>query len=152
MNHPWSSCTGWFDFIESIAAESISTESTSTESTSTEQPLHPPPWSTPSNDEMDDEDDASDHHTPTAMHFEDIHPNTPSIFGFGPGFMDDFNADRNAEMRKTNIYHPFPSKEEWGLASWLLCSGLSMRAIDDFLALPMVRRMTDVIDFGLNKI
>jgi hypothetical protein len=59
--------------------------------------------------------------------------------------MDGFNADPYAEKRSGNVYHPFSSKEEWGLASWLLCSGLSMRAVDDFLALPIVSLETRVI-------
>jgi hypothetical protein len=72
------------------------------------------------------------------VHYENIHPNHPSIFGSGPGFMDAFNSGPSAEKRGVNIYYPFSSKEEWSLASWLLCSGLSMRAINDFLALPIV--------------
>lgn len=131
MNNPSSSCTSWFDYLKSISTESTS-----------EQPHQPPPQSAPSNDEMDSEDTTADDCAPTTTHFEDIYPSSPSIFGFGQGFMDGFYADHHAEKRGANIYYPFSSKEEWGLASWLLCSGLSMRAIDDFLALPMVCFMT----------
>ena len=70
--------------------------------------------------------------------YEEFHPNTPLILGSGPGFIDTFNADEHAEKRKENLFFPFSSKAEWGLASWLLRSGLSMRAIDDFLALSIV--------------
>jgi hypothetical protein len=75
---------------------------------------------------------------PHPARYEDSHPNTPWIYGSGTGFMDVFNSDHHAEERKGNLYYPFSSKEEWSLASWLSRSGLSMRAIDDFLALPLV--------------
>lgn len=95
--------------------------------------------------------DANDNATETATRYEDTHPNTPSIFGYGPGFMDDFNAAPYAEKRGGNLYHPFSSREEWSLASWLLCSGLSMRVIDDFLALPIVSLEIHSISFSLTK-
>ena len=140
MNNPMTSCASWHDFLESITRE---------------QPRHPPnhhPGQGPgTNNDTDDNDDAdgndadnanndnnnsANHHTST--HYEDVHPNHSSIFAFGPGFMDTFNSDPSAEKRSVNIYYPFSSKEEWSLASWLLCSGLLMRAINDFLALPIV--------------
>ncbi|KAI6002437.1 hypothetical protein F5J12DRAFT_686084, partial [Pisolithus orientalis] len=37
-----------------------------------------------------------------------------------------------------NLYYPFNSHNEWELASWLLHSGLSMRAIDSFLSLSII--------------
>jgi len=80
----------------------------------------------------------NDSHSSAMTHYEDLHPSTPFIFGVGPGFMDMFGADCNAEKQRGNLYYPFSSKEEWGLALWLLCSGLSMRAINDFLTLPIV--------------
>ena len=73
-----------------------------------------------------------------ARHYEEFHPNVPLIFGSGPGLIDAFKADQHAEKRKENLYYPFSSKAEWGLALWLLRSGLLMRAIDNFLALPIV--------------
>jgi hypothetical protein len=84
-------------------------------------------------------------------YYEEFHPNIPLIFGSGPGFMDIFNADNHNEKRKENLYYPFSSKGEWGLASWLLSSGLSMRAIDDFLSLPIVSSMLCMISLSLTK-
>ena len=81
-------------------------------------------------------DEATDHSS--TERFEDPHPNVPLVFGSGPGFVDLLDTDLHAEKRKQNLYYPFSSKAEWGLALWLLCSGLSMRAIDDFLGLPIV--------------
>ena len=144
MNHPRTSCATWFDFLRST--ESISTEQS--------QSPRPPTGFTPFDfdNEMDDTTEtASNHDTSSIAHFEDIHPNTPSSLGSGPGFMDHFNANRHAEKRRVNLYYPFTSKEEWGLASWLLCSGLSMRAIDDFLALPMVHLKIHPIYSLLNE-
>jgi hypothetical protein len=126
MNHPRSSCTSWFDFLESIP---------------------PPPERRPhtpstnhgentSDDDMDYDNEAP--RTPDPTYYEDLHPNTPFIIGSGPKFTDIFNADCHATKRAENLYYPFSSKAEWGLASWLLCSGLSMRAVDDFLSLPIV--------------
>lgn len=128
MNSPITPCVTWFKFLESLSTESTS------------------------NNEMDDDNNTSNHHTLTATHFKVSHPNPPSIFQRSrPGFMDDFNADHNAEKRKTNIYYPFSSKEEWGLSLWLLCSRLSMGVIDDFLALPIIRHMTNAVYSPLNE-
>ncbi|KAF9780072.1 hypothetical protein BJ322DRAFT_1141618 [Thelephora terrestris] len=88
---------------------------------------------------MDDDEAISN---PTVARYEDVHPNIPQVLGTGAGFIDIFNSDRHAEKRKQNLYHPFSSKMEWGLASWLSRSGLSMRAIDDFLALPIIQQLS----------
>jgi len=80
-----------------------------------------PPNNQPSNETThDDSNTTTNDNRPTPTFYEDLHPNTPFVFGRGEGFMDVFNSDPHAQMRKENIYHPFASKEEWGLASWLL--------------------------------
>ena len=56
----------------------------------------------------------------------------------GKTFMDLFDEDLYAEYRAANLYYPFASQEEWQLASFLLKSGLSMSAIDEFLKLDLV--------------
>ena len=68
----------------------------------------------------------------------DAHPSTPSIYPGGTTFMDQFFADQYADFRQENLYYPFASRIDWQLASWLLCSRLSMAAIDDFLSLELV--------------
>lgn len=127
MNHPSTSCMTWFDCLESTLHLNGSNGQ--------------PPTNQWNHDEMD-RDDRTTHNTEVAhdssMEYEELHPNVPLVIGYGPGFIDIFNADQHAEKRRDNLYYPFSSKGEWGLASWLLCSGLSMRAIDDFLALPIV--------------
>lgn len=132
MNQQNSSCASWFKFLESIHLE---------------PPTHPATRHPTSRDSTSNGGDhemtniyerADDPLITTTTCCETAHTNTPSVLGSGPGFMEQFDRDPNAEKRNGNLYYPFLSKEEWSLASWLSCSGLSMRAIDDFLALPIV--------------
>ena len=138
MNHPRTSCMSVFDFLESMHLPNE----------------HPPPTdqqqnhNEPNRNETDRNETNPDTQAAggsSAEYHEELHPNTPIVFGSGPGFIDVFNTDRHAEKRGENLYYPFSSKGEWGVASWLLCSGLSMRAIDDFLALPIVSPEQHVI-------
>ena len=131
MNHPSSSCASWSKFLESIDLEPATRPATG-------HPTSRNRTSGSSGCEMTDDYERADEPQITTTTYEVAHNNTPSVLGSGPGFMDRFNNDSNAEKRGGNIYYPFSSKAEWSLASWLSCSGLSMRAVDDFLALPMV--------------
>ena len=125
MNHPRTSCMSWFNFFESM--HDLNEQTAPTHQEDPEETDH---GGTNCNPES-----ASDS---GAGHYEKYHPNVPLIFGSGPGLVDTFNADQHVKKRKENLYYPFSSKAEWGLALWLLRSGLLMRAIDDFLALPIV--------------
>lgn len=60
-------------------------------------------------------------------------------YGRGTTFMEQFDYDQFANERTENLYYPFASREEWEFASSLLCSNLSMQAIDKFLSLDLVR-------------
>lgn len=60
------------------------------------------------------------------------------VFGQGETYMDLFDEDEYAEMRKKIPYYPFASQPEWEVASYLLKSGLSMVATDEFLKLQLV--------------
>ena len=53
--------------------------------------------------------------------------------------MGDFWANQYTEQRCENVYYSWMSKQEWAFASWLLCSHLSMVAIDSLLLLDIVR-------------
>lgn len=133
MNNPRTSCKSWPRFFESTHPEPPNR--------SMNEHLAPSNDRASNNDNhpiQDDHNGTGDRRTETVERYEDTHPNISSVLGSGPGFMDRFNLDRYAEKRTENLYHPFSSKVEWGLASWLSCSGLSMRAIDQFLALPIV--------------
>ena len=148
MNNPQTSCQSWLQFSTSTAQEDPDPPATA----------HPTPNSRTDADAPDRNENTgneneitSDCDTSVNTHYEDVHPNTPLSFGSGPTFMDQFDTDPLASQRQENIYFPFSSKEEWGLASWLLCSGLSMRAIDDFLALPIVSFQAPIIDLVANR-
>lgn len=132
MNNPQTSCQNWLQFSQSMAQEDLNPPATARSTANADRN------GTISDDDDNTSDHTSDHNTSVDMHYEDAHPNAPSFFGSGPTFMHRFDTDPLADRRQTNLYFPFSSKEEWGLASWLLCSGLSMRAIDEFLALPIV--------------
>jgi hypothetical protein len=60
------------------------------------------------------------------------------VFGSGDTFMDLFEEDGYADVRQHNPYYPFASQPEWELASFLLKSGLSRVAVDQFLKLQLV--------------
>jgi hypothetical protein len=70
--------------------------------------------------------------------YVEYHPSTSHVFPGGKTFMDNFFSDANGSLRRANVFYPFASEEDWQLGSWLLRSGLSMAAIDKFLALNLV--------------
>ena len=57
----------------------------------------------------------------------------------GTTFMDQFFLDKYGKLHKDNIFYPFTSQKNWQITSWLLCSHLSMGAINSFLSLDLVR-------------
>lgn len=71
-------------------------------------------------------------------HYSEKFPGASQTFGHGRTFMDRFDSDPFAPERKDNIYYPFSSESEWELASFLQRSCLSMKSIDEFLALKLV--------------
>jgi len=75
----------------------------------------------------------------TDDYFVEAYPNASQVYGRGETFMEVFDADVNAENRKDNLYYPFASRQEWQMASFLLCSSLSITAVDEFLSLELVR-------------
>ncbi|KAG2156564.1 uncharacterized protein EDB93DRAFT_1056450, partial [Suillus bovinus] len=40
-----------------------------------------------------------------------------------------------------NHYYPFSGRKDWEVASWLLCSRLSMAKINSFLSLEMIKSL-----------
>jgi len=69
-------------------------------------------------------------------------PFSGHVFGKGPSFLDNFRSDKLSGNRSQNLYHPFASKEEWELAAFLTQCDLSMKVVDGFLSLEMVRLET----------
>jgi hypothetical protein len=70
--------------------------------------------------------------------FVDIHPTAGAVVGIGaPVFAQCRSLLMDQEL---GLPHPFGSKEEMGLGSWLHESGLSHAKINEFLRLPYVCR------------
>jgi hypothetical protein len=84
----------------------------------------------------------------TIRHTE-LFPGASEIFGKGKTYMDLFDDDEYAGNRETNPYYPFASQPEWELASFLLKSGLSMVATDEFLKLQMVSAGVPLLNLWL---
>ena len=66
-------------------------------------------------------------------------PDAGFVYGRGDGYMGTFQEDTHAAERSSNLYYLFQSKGEWEVASFLSQSGLSMKRIDEFLSLSLVR-------------
>ncbi|KAG2356904.1 hypothetical protein BDR07DRAFT_1178857, partial [Suillus spraguei] len=56
-------------------------------------------------------------------------------------FQDRFHMDPYSHHRKDNLYYPFASLQDWELGKFLLCSSLSMAAIDQFLGLELIKSL-----------
>jgi hypothetical protein len=78
--------------------------------------------------------------TPPSFHTS-FFPGASEIFGKGENFTDLFHEDKYADVRQVNPYYPFATQPEWELASFLIKSGLSRVAVDEFLKLQLVRLM-----------
>ncbi|KAF8438820.1 hypothetical protein L210DRAFT_853522, partial [Boletus edulis BED1] len=72
----------------------------------------------------------------------DMHPNPLSVFDHGEMFLARFKQDLYSDHRHHNLYYPFASLDDWEMANFLLKSKLSMKLIDEFLSLRMVRQMS----------
>ncbi|KAF8546450.1 hypothetical protein OG21DRAFT_1426987 [Imleria badia] len=65
----------------------------------------------------------------------DTYEGCSEAFPGGKTFMDTFRDDQYANERQQNLYFPFALHKEWMFASWLLCLGISLTAIDSLLLL-----------------
>ncbi|KIJ10397.1 hypothetical protein PAXINDRAFT_86129 [Paxillus involutus ATCC 200175] len=63
------------------------------------------------------------------------------IYSTGETFLLCFDLDQYSYHRQKNLYYPFAHMDDWQMANYLLTSGLSMRTIDEFLALGLVKKM-----------
>ncbi|KAG2098695.1 uncharacterized protein F5147DRAFT_543499, partial [Suillus discolor] len=59
----------------------------------------------------------------------------------GLTFLDPFDTNEFIKYRNENLFYPFASKEEWEITDFLLCSPLSMAAIDVFLKLSLIQKL-----------
>jgi hypothetical protein len=88
--------------------------------------------------EVDDVDNQVSAPVVTSRFYTEYFPGASEVFGQGDTYMDLFDQDQYAERRKQIPYYPFASQPEWEMASYLLKSGLSMTATDEFLKLQLV--------------
>lgn len=141
MNQPTSKCTGWMANLVQLSDASYQHRAIISR-TAVPTPVQldtVPDDMSEAGQEIDDMgsaagfrmDDRSADHTDMFMGAGQTH-------GRGETFMDQFDKDRSAEQQRTNIFYPFESKEDWELASRLLCSSLSMAYMDEFFSLQLV--------------
>jgi hypothetical protein len=133
MNQPWSKCASWMADLERIL-DPVKTNKINRYESDTSADLGFMDREV-SDNEIDLEETL---HTNQETRYVETFPGAGDTYGSGSTFMDGFKSDKYAGHRCQNIYYPFQTKSEWGLASWLLRSSLSMRAIDDFLKLELV--------------
>lgn len=86
----------------------------------------------------------------TDMHYSEYFPGASTVHGPGQSFLDCFNSDQFSSERRSNLFYPFASQSEWETASFLLRSGMSTRAIDEFFTLPMVSLLAKHVRFDIN--
>ncbi|KAF7981980.1 hypothetical protein HWV62_30801 [Athelia sp. TMB] len=143
MNQPYSRCASLIQMTESSDDPGLSSRPRQT----------PAPSYTDHNIRSDDEPDDSFHpdfhsdsaamqEEPTPVSRFDHYPQSSQTFGVSQSFMDTFDADKHADERKKNLYFPWTSQGDYALGAWLLRSGLSMQAINDFLALELIKQLS----------
>ena len=65
-------------------------------------------------------------------------PAASKTYGRGKSFVDCLNNDKFTPYQVQNPHYPFADQEEWELGLFLLCSGMSMQKVDEFLRLKLV--------------
>ena len=145
MSQPTSGCNNWVNDLVRLQEE-LDLPSTSTVGNLSHSipHSHSPDFSA-AGAYQDDPDamsiDAHDLYGPASVPntpIEDRFPGAAQTFGKGQTLLDKFNTDRFSLYRRENLYYPFASRLEWQLTLWLLRSGISMSATDEFLALEIV--------------
>ncbi|KAF8130107.1 hypothetical protein EV363DRAFT_1399315 [Boletus edulis] len=63
------------------------------------------------------------------------------VYDVGQTFLDRFGMDTYSFFRRSNLYYPFASHDDWQVANYLLQSGLSMAKIDEYLKLNLIRTL-----------
>ncbi|KAI5994462.1 hypothetical protein EDD15DRAFT_2366590 [Pisolithus albus] len=68
-------------------------------------------------------------------------PRAAEIFEGGETFLTRFELDPYSVCRRLVPFYPFANLDDWRVANFLLTSGLSMRALDEFLSLQATKNM-----------
>lgn len=139
MNQPVSSCRYVYENTMHFHTQVQSNHAVKSTGTSNDTPTFFPEHFDENNNSMDiDNTPNSPMAESSQSYFREEYPRASGIFGQGNTFMDNFNLNQYSNERKSNLYYPFASEEEWELALFLLRSGLSMASIDQFLKLSLV--------------
>ena len=144
LNHRNSKCTNWFNAANphhNHQSPSSHHKHPLDSPHHHEYPLDSPdhyehPINSPTDPSPSEDAPGAPQSPPSPHHVQ--FPHTTRTYGRAKTFMDKFRDDQYSELCTSNIYYPFSGKAEWGLASFLLSSGLSMRKINEFLQLQMV--------------
>ena len=88
--------------------------------------------------EVDNVDNQVSEPVVTSRFYIEYFSGASEVFGQGETYMDLYDKDEYAERRKKIPYYPFASQPEWEMGSYLLKSGLSIAATDEFLKLQLV--------------
>lgn len=144
MNQPASRCHGWVDNLVQIGElldKEANSEGRIANSASPESVAQasggwkPPARESLGLEEEIDVDQPGDPHQGTVEEF----PGAAAIFLRQPNsFLERFDRDQFSQERRSNLYYPFASREDWEMGLWLTRSGLSMAAIDSLLSLELV--------------
>ena len=147
MNQPISSCRTYYEELLQIAEtagcrpgspEGVQSSGISPEDQPPifDKPRSPTPMATDEDPMINAASSESSHNS--SPFFTEFYPGASKVFGSGPTFMDNFDNDQFSKERQVHPHYPFASKDEWHMASFLLCSGLSMAALDQFFKLELV--------------
>ncbi|KAG6369637.1 hypothetical protein JVT61DRAFT_10762 [Boletus reticuloceps] len=71
----------------------------------------------------------------------DCHLGARQLKGDGQTFIARFELHGFSTYCKLNLYYPFSTLQDWQMANFLLTSQLSMRAINDFLSLELIKML-----------
>lgn len=135
INQPLGNCSALQHDFETLAPHRNSETHSETDD---DDPMDDPMMDEGPFDDAEVDNDNTEAAPNASEKHQYFYPDAGQTYGNAPSFMDLFNTDQHSNERLENPYWPFASKADWGMGSWLLRSGLSMRAIDDFLVLEKV--------------
>ena len=139
MSQPKSGCSTWFDNLvrihEDLQAGSSHDDPNGLRTAPNDKPPgHLGKYNQQDNDEMLDGTQKEDPQSNSIEYFL----GAGKTYSGRSTFLDKFHMDEFNSCQSSNIYYPFASRGDWQLGSWLLCSGLSMSAVDTFLSVDLV--------------
>ncbi|KAJ6596774.1 hypothetical protein DFH09DRAFT_905105 [Mycena vulgaris] len=74
--------------------------------------------------------------------YREYYPGAAQTYGRADTFMDTFRRDTHANERRSNLYYPFASADEWEITSFIVRSNMTVAATDEFLKLRLTAKMS----------